>query len=158
MAIRDIQINTLIGKGCELFGDFSCEGSARIDGRINGNVNVKGGVIVGSSGVIMGDVKAESLVLGGVIEGDIDAPKKVELTETAKLVGDIVTGVIVIDEHAIFQGKIDMNQPVSDKKSKLKTLKAFSKSKKSAKAALTEVLKEVAEAQQEADEETADEA
>ena len=84
-------------------------------------------------------------MIGGEVTGNITAPEKAELTASAKVLGDIATKVIVIDEHAIFQGKIDMNQTVPDKKGKAKAAKATRAGRKSAKAAIAEALKEVEE-------------
>ena len=137
----DTKMNTLIGAGAELSGDFTLDGSARIDGKIGGNVTVTGNLILGAGSVVMGDVQAASVLIGGEVTGDINAPEKAELTASAKVLGDIVTTVIVIDEHAVFQGKIDMNQTVPEIKA-AKTVKA---GRKSAKAAIAEALKEVAE-------------
>lgn len=142
---KQVQISTLIGKGSELTGDFSAQGSARIDGRVNGNVTVTGTLIVGAAGIICGNVSAKSVVIGGEIQGDVTSPEKTELTATAKVLGDIATGVIVIDENAIFQGKVDMNQAAPDKKAKSRTAKATRVGKRSAKAAIAEALKEVEE-------------
>ena len=61
------------------------------------------------------------------------------------MLGDITTSVIVIDEHAVFQGKCDMNQDTGAKKSKAGVTKAVRAGRKSAKAALAEALKEVQE-------------
>lgn len=143
---KQVQISTLIGKGSELGGDFSVQGSARIDGKIDGNVTVEGTMILGANGSISGNVSADAVVIGGEVLGDIVAPEKTELTATAKVLGDITTKVIVIDENAVFQGKIDMNQEVPDKKPKSKTAKSNRVGKKSAKAAIAEALKEMAEA------------
>ena len=132
----DTKINTLIGAGAELNGDFTLDGSARIDGKIGGNVTVTGSLILGAGSVVTGEVQAA---------GNITAPEKAELTASAKVLGDIATKVIVIDEHAIFQGKIDMNQTVPDKKGKAKAAKATRAGRKSAKAAIAEALKEVEE-------------
>ena len=112
----DTKMSTLIGAGAELTGDFTLDGSARIDGKI-----------------------------GGEVTGNITAPEKAELTASAKVLGDIATKVIVIDEHAVFQGKIDMNQTVPDRKGKARTAKAVRAGRKSAKAAIAEALKEVEE-------------
>ena len=141
----DTKMNTLIGAGAELSGDFTLDGSARIDGKIGGNVMVTGNLILGAGSVVMGDVQAASVLIGGEVTGDINAPEKAELTASAKVLGDIVTKVIVIDEHAVFQGKIDMNQTVPDKKGKIRTAKTVKAGRKSAKAAIAEALKEVAE-------------
>lgn len=143
---KEIQITTIIGRGTECNGDFSADSSVRIDGVINGNVTVTGALTVGATGRVLGDVKAQSLIVGGEINGNVEAPERVEMTATARVIGDIRTSVIVIDEKAIFQGKCDMNQEVSAKKAK-PAAKAVRASKKTAKAAIAEALKEVAAAE-----------
>lgn len=143
----EVKISTLIGKDCELTGDFNAQGSARIDGKIDGNVTVAGSLLLGAGGSINGNVSAESVLIGGEVIGSINAPEKAELTATAKVLGDIATKVIVIDEHAVFQGKCDMNQSAPDRKSRGNAARAVRAGKKSAKAALAEALKEVEELQ-----------
>lgn len=141
----EIKITSLIGNGVKLEGDFSAPGSVRIDGEINGNVTVEGALIVGVTGVINGDVTAKSVLVGGGILGDIRVSDKTELTGTSKVLGNIETTVIVIDENAIFQGSCNMNQAVPDKKAKVMAIKAVKESRKSAKEALEEALKEARE-------------
>ena len=143
-------IKTILGKGCVVGGDFTCETSARIDGTVEGNVKVSGQLIVGAGGVIHGDVEAASIVIGGEIIGNVIAPERAELITTAKLIGDLKTGAIVIDENAIFQGKCDMNQEEGDLAAKAKKRKGTAKTaKRSAKAALAEALAEVKESTEE---------
>lgn len=143
---KQVKISTLIGKGSELTGDFSVKGSARIDGKITGNVNVTGTLLVGATGSVNGNVSANAIVVGGEVQGDIVASEKTELTATARVLGDITTKVIVIDENAVFQGRCDMNQNAPEKKAKPKVApKAARVGKKSAKAAIAEALKEVEE-------------
>ena len=134
----DTKMSTLIGAGAELTGDFTLDGSARIDGKIGGNVTVTGNLILGAGSIVTGDVQAASVLIGGEVTGNITAPEKAELTASAKVLGDIATKVIVIDEHAVFQGKIDMNQTVPDRKGKARTAKAVRAGRKSAKAAIAE--------------------
>ncbi len=143
---KQVKIATLIGRETELLGDFSVNGSVRIDGKVSGNVTVSGTLIVGASGSIEGNVSAEAVVIGGEVIGDVTAPAKTELTATAKVLGDIVTNTIVIDENAIFQGKCDMNQTEPDKRNRVKNSKALRSGRKTAKAAIAEALKEVEEA------------
>ena len=143
---KEIRIGTLLGRGTELEGDFSAEGSVRIDGIIKGNVTVSESMIIGATGNIEGNISAKSIIVGGEVLGNIDAPEKAELTATARVLGDITTNLIVIDEHAVFQGKCDMNQAVPDRKTRSKAVRA---GKKSAKAALAEALREVEAANQE---------
>ena len=139
-------IKTILGKGCVVSGDFSCETSARIDGTVEGNVKICGQLIVGAEGVIHGDVEAGSVVIGGEVIGNVVAPERAELITTAKLIGDLKTGAIVIDENAIFQGTCDMNQEQSEQTLKAKKRKSTGKTaKRSAREALAEALAEVKE-------------
>lgn len=141
------KISTILGKGCVLNGDFNAEGSARIDGTVNGNVNVRGMLILGVGGKIIGDIDATGVIIGGHVIGNIDAPEKLEISAHAKVIGDIKTKILVIDEKAIFQGKCDMYQEETGKKAAAVKpgAKATRAGKKSAKAAIAEALKEVEE-------------
>ena len=61
----DTKMSTLIGAGAELTGDFTLDGSARIDGKIGGNVTVTGNLILGAGSIVTGDVQAASVLIGG---------------------------------------------------------------------------------------------
>lgn len=140
---EQVKISTLIGEGAELGGNFSAKGSARVDGHIEGDVTVEGTLIVGATGRVSGNVSAEAVLIGGEVLGNVDAPKKAELTASAKVLGDIATAVIVIDEHAVFQGRVDMNQNVPEKKANAVKKSAVRAGRKSAKAIMEEALREV---------------
>ena len=83
----DTKMSTLIGAGAELTGDFTLDGSARIDGKIGGNVTVTGNLILGAGSIVTGDVQAASVLIGGEVTGNITAPEKAELTASAKVLG-----------------------------------------------------------------------
>lgn len=129
MRKKETQISTIIGMGAQSNGDFTAEGAVRIDGTINGDVTVTEMVIVGASGCINGSINTRKVVVGGEVYGNLNVPEKVELTSTARVIGDITTGGLVIDEKAVFQGRCDMNQDAA-KKPKLnnKAVKAMKKS------------------------------
>ena len=147
MRKNETQISTIIGMNAECGGDFKAEVTIRIDGTVNGNVTVTDTVIVGASGCINGDINAKKVIIGGEVYGNLNVPEKVELTSTARVIGDITTGGLVIDEKAIFQGRCDMNQDAG-KKSRPNN-RAVKAMKKSAKSAIAEALKEVDEASSE---------
>ncbi len=151
MKSKDMRITTIIGKGAECNGDFSAEGSVRIDGTVNGDVTVTGMLIVGASGAVNGDVRAKAAMVGGEIIGNVTVEEKTELMSTAKVLGNINTLLIVIDENAIFQGNCNMNQEVPGKRQRPSS-KVLRAGKKSAKEALAEALKEVEEANREENE------
>lgn len=141
---KEMEITTIIGRGAKCGGDFSAKGSARIDGVIDGDVTVEGTLIVGASGRIDGNVKAQAVTVGGEIIGDVHVSDKVELTATARVIGNISTSLIVIDEKAIFQGSCDMKQDASGKRPRIPS-KALKAESKDAKATVTEMLKDVQE-------------
>lgn len=138
-------IGTLIGKGTSFIGNFSAMDGARIDGSIDGNVVTKGVLVVGAEGIITGNIESKSAMIGGTVYGNIVVEDKVVLTATAKVLGDIATSVIVIDEHAIFQGNCDMRQDGSETKKNRIATRDSKNSRKSAKFALQEALREAQE-------------
>ena len=137
-------ITTILGKDCVVNGDFTVKQSARIDGEIQGDVYVMGTLIMGSGARIDGNIEADVAIIGGDVVGNIQAQGKVELTVTAKVIGDITTNVIVIDENAIFQGRCNINQDAPQRKNPA-VKRAIKEGRRTAKAALQEALREVQE-------------
>lgn len=141
MRKNETQISTIIGMNAECNGDFKAEGAIRIDGTVNGGVTVTEMVIVGASGCINGDINAKKVIIGGEVYGNLNVPDKVELTSTARVIGDITTNGLVIDEQAIFQGRCDMNQDASKRpKPNRRELKEM---QKEAKSAVSDALKSI---------------
>lgn len=138
MRKSETQISTIIGMNAVCDGDFKAEGAIRIDGTVNGNVTVTDTVIVGVSGCINGDINSQKVIIGGEVYGNLNVPEKVELTSTARVIGDITTNGLVIDEQAIFQGRCDMNQDASKRpKPNRREMKEM---QKEAKAAVSDAL------------------
>ena len=129
---NEMKISTIIAQDAVVEGDFSASGSVRLDGVVEGSVKVGGNLLVGVSGKIHGDVEAESATIGGEVTGNVNAARKAELTSTAKVIGDIHTQVIVIDEKAVFQ---------EDLKPRRRPLRENRAGRRSAKEALRDALK-----------------
>lgn len=106
MALRidDISINTIIGQGSAISGDIKVNGFVRIDGDIDGNLETDGNVIVGENARIRGDVKAKSIIIGGIIIGNIHAVEGAKVLSEAIVVGDIISHKVQIDDTALFNG------------------------------------------------------
>ncbi len=98
------KIDTLIGKNTVLEGTLSGEGTVRVDGKINGGINITGNLILGEEGFIVGNIKAENAFVAGTIEGNVTVNVQLHLTHTAKLTGDLLVKNVVIDEGAVFNG------------------------------------------------------
>ena len=106
MALRidDISINTILGNGSAISGDIKVNGFVRIDGDIDGNLETDGNVIIGEHARIRGDVKAKSIIIGGIILGNIHALESAKVLSEAAVIGDIISHKVQIDDQALFHG------------------------------------------------------
>src|SRR5258708_10115676 len=82
----------LIGAGTVVEGDIKSNGDIRIDGTVYGSVNSKAKVVVGSTGVIEGDVVSQNADVIGNIRGKINVAELLFLKSTANMMAHIVTG------------------------------------------------------------------
>ena len=68
-ALDTQQISTLISEGCIIDGNIKAPAFIRIDGQVNGNVIVDGGLILGEKGLITGDVVTKEMIVYGKVNG-----------------------------------------------------------------------------------------
>ncbi|MCB1158199.1 MAG: polymer-forming cytoskeletal protein [Leptospiraceae bacterium] len=106
---EDLMVNSIIGEGAEFSGDFKLKGLIRIDGSFRGLLETDGKVLIGETGKVDTDIKAKVVVAGGIIQGNIIASERVVLLSTCKLIGDIVTPRLIIEEGVHFEGKCTVN-------------------------------------------------
>lgn len=104
----DSHISTIIADGCIIDGNLSSTSSVRVDGVVNGNVQVQQGIIIGNTGKIMGNVRAKESVVFGEVNGNITV-EKLEIKSTGKIAGDITTQALEMDFGAVYNGKVSMN-------------------------------------------------
>ncbi|HHV16867.1 MAG TPA: polymer-forming cytoskeletal protein [Gelria sp.] len=103
-------IESLISPGVEIKGDISSQGSIRIDGYVEGNLNIKGDLILGDKGKIKGEVKAENIIIAGKIEGTATAGTRLEIAATGTIVGDINATTLIIEEGGLLDGTSRMTR------------------------------------------------
>ena len=106
MALRtdDISINTIIGKGSAISGNLKVNGFIRIDGDIDGSLETDGNVIVGENARIRGDLTAKSVIIGGIIKGNIKANESVKILADAAVIGDVISRKVQVDGSALIHG------------------------------------------------------
>jgi len=100
-------LETIVGSGTTVSGQVSAQGAIRVDGTIEGDVRADR-VIVGETGKIRGNIRARGTVVGGSVEGDIDASESVELTAKSRTSGEIRTPKLTVAEGAFFDGSSRM--------------------------------------------------
>lgn len=101
---------TIISSSVIIEGKLTSNGNVRLDGVVKGNVEAKGNLTVGETGNIHGDIHADSVTVGGKVEGIVNAKDKVTLESKAYLKGDLVTKILVVEAGAIFEGKSNMGE------------------------------------------------
>jgi cytoskeletal protein CcmA (bactofilin family) len=114
----DIAGMILIGKSFVIKGQVSCDGDLYIDGQVEGSVDPKGNrLTIGPEGRLKANVTARAVVVQGKLEGNIQASERVDLKQSAVVVGDIVTQRISIEHGACIKGRIEVHggEPSKDK-------------------------------------------
>jgi cytoskeletal protein CcmA (bactofilin family) len=101
---------TIISHGVKVEGKVSSNGSIRLDGTIQGDINCQGNVTIGESGEVFGKVNGQSITIGGKVEGIINAKEKLMLEAKANLKGDVFTKILVVEAGARFDGKSNMGE------------------------------------------------
>ena len=104
------RVDTIIGEETSLRGSYNSKNSIRVDGEIYGNVTSEDGVIVGEKGMVRGNLIGKSILIGGKVKGNITAYQRLELQSTAQIEGDISTPVFLVEEGAVFEGNIQMEE------------------------------------------------
>lgn len=106
------QLNN-IATGTTIKGDIDCAGDIRIDGNLIGNLNVKGKVVIGASGVIQGEIFCKNSQIEGKIEGKVNVDELLSLKSTSSILGDIKTQKLSIEPGANFTGNCQMSNGIS---------------------------------------------
>jgi len=101
-----------IGKAVKIVGQIFSKEDLYVDGDLEGTVELlEHKLTVGPNGNIHAGVKAREVVALGTIQGNVEAADKIEIRKEARLVGDIRTARIVIEDGAFFKGSIDIIKP-----------------------------------------------
>ncbi len=99
---------TVINQGSRFEGRLTFDGVLIVNGKFRGELISSGTVIVGETGVMQADLRVGTVILAGQISGHITASERVELRQTARILGDIATPVLVLEEGVIFDGHCKM--------------------------------------------------
>lgn len=104
----------LIGTGTRIKGNINSEGDIRIDGTLIGKINSKGKVVVGSTGLVEGEINCQNADISGTVKIKITVADVLLLKPTAELSGDIITNKLAIESGATFSGTCSMGAVVKD--------------------------------------------
>jgi len=104
----------IIGAGTVIEGDVKSGGDIRIDGTVYGSIHTKAKAVVGTSGVVEGDVHCQNADVSGRVKGKTNVAELLFLKSTARVTGDIVTGKLVVEVGANFTGTCNMGPDIKE--------------------------------------------
>jgi len=106
------RITSVLGAGVVWQGSISGSGGVRIEGSLEGQVAMRGILVVGETGrVTCENIRANTVIVAGAVRGDITA-QKVEIRATGRIWGDVVTVSFATEEGAFLRGQIRMEDAV----------------------------------------------
>lgn len=95
-------------KGSRVTGQLSFQGSARIDGSVDGEIRCQGTLTIGEGAEVKARISGDTVVIRGRVEGNVAAKARVELATPARLYGNLSTPRLLISEGVIFDGDCSM--------------------------------------------------
>ena len=98
---------SLIAAGLTIEGKIEGSGHVRIAGSFKGDVHVQGNLTIESGAKVTGGVRANTVVVGGELEGNIDAASRVELLQTGILNGDLKAGSLTVAAGSRMRGRAE---------------------------------------------------
>lgn len=99
------EAETVVGASVKLKGNLKSDGNITVNGSVSGEIKTKANVNIGSGAEVRASVTAKSVVVSGVVQGNINAEDQLSITDTGKVYGDINVGILSIAPGALFTGK-----------------------------------------------------
>ena len=124
-------INSIVGEGTSFKGDLNLTGLLRIDGDFSGSINTEGKVLIGKKGRAQCMIAAGTVVVGGILKGDIHSTEKVIVLSTGMIIGNVTTPRIVIEDGVLLHGTCQISASPQKEKKEPKTEKPEAKAEPS---------------------------
>ena len=107
-------LNSIIGEGTRINGEFDLNGLLRIDGDFTGTIRTNGQIIVGLNGRAVCNLYADSVVIGGIVRGNVFTTDKVVILSTGMMIGNIRTPRLIVEEGVVYNGNCKITAHQSD--------------------------------------------
>jgi len=98
---------TLIAADLAIEGKIEGSGHVRVAGKFKGDVHVQGNLTIEPGAKVTGAVRASTVIIGGELEGNVDAASRVELLETGVLNGDLKAGSLTVAAGSRMRGQAE---------------------------------------------------
>jgi cytoskeletal protein CcmA (bactofilin family) len=107
--IKEGRLSGFVGAGTVLTGETTFQAMLRVDGHLTGRVSSDAGtLVIGTTGRVDANIIVAAAVVNGTVNGDIISTERVELGRTARVVGNIQSPRLMIEDGAMFEGSCSM--------------------------------------------------
>lgn len=101
-------IKTTLGAQTVFRGTLRFRDSLKILGRCEGRIESPGFLIIGKGAEVFAEIKVGSLIVAGTVKGNVEALGQTEITSTGKIIGNLRTAQLRIEDGTVFEGKVEM--------------------------------------------------
>ncbi len=102
------EISAYLGKETLFDGKMTFEGVFRLDGKFEGEIFESGTLIVGETAIVKGKIGLNTIIINGLVEGEVYAKTRVEIHSTGKVYGKVFTPILTVNEGGILDGHCKM--------------------------------------------------
>lgn len=107
------QVTTILGPGINWTGDLRGKGGVRIEGTMEGEIAMRGLLVVGETGkVTCKNLSADTVMVAGMVKGNITC-QKLEIRSTGRIWGDVTTSSFASEDGAFFRGQMRMEEQIT---------------------------------------------
>src|SRR5438445_12421254 len=107
--IKEGRLSGFVGHGTTLTGETEFHAMLRVDGHLVGSVSSEAGtLIIGTNGQVDANVMVAAAMINGNVNGDVIATEKLQLGRTARVIGNIQSPRLIVEEGAIIEGSCSM--------------------------------------------------
>jgi len=108
--IKTMRVDTLVGKHSRIVGDILYTGGVHIEGEVEGNLMAeevdKGFVVVSETGLVKGEIRGPTVIVYGIVNGDVYATGTLELAASARITGNVYYNLLEMTTGAEVNGNL----------------------------------------------------
>lgn len=117
------KFETIIGKDTIIEGNIKLPTSLRVEGKVYGNIESDGNVIIGKNGYAEPSIDAKNLIIAGEVKGDFKTKEKIHIYSCGKVSGTITSKGIIIEDGGVFNGNSTIDSSEAKRKQTSQSLK-----------------------------------
>jgi cytoskeletal protein CcmA (bactofilin family) len=109
-----VTLHSYVGSNTTIKGNFECKENFLVEGAVEGNLSSKGLIVLGKDSLVKGEVSAKEAAVSGTVVGTVRCSERLEIFESAKIIGTVQAPVIKVAPGAQINARIIMSTKAGD--------------------------------------------